>query len=460
MYALFTAIPLVGHLNPLIRQAAELQRRGRRVAIATFRELAAHVESECPGLPVVDLGPLGDLRRVLRENEEAASRDRDFARGTLRIVRGLTAVWPAMFDGLQSAIADDRPDVMVVDLFSSAGMCVADANGIPLVVNNPDLLASLPVTLLPPADDVPFLFSGRSIRDVGLAQRIAGPIVRRLARLATRLTIERDLNALRASRGLRPTTIDALLRDRTILVDGAFGLEYRRPIPPNVHMVGPMLHAEHERLPDELARWIEDGSPVVYANLGTLAVASNEQLEAMLAALTDDRFRSLWILKDAQRARLPKQLPESVRVLSWGPAPITVLEHPDVHAFVSHCGINSVYESIAAGTPIVGIPMFADQRDMAVRVADAGAGVWIDKNAVRAADLKAAIARVVDDPSFVAALPPLQDAFRARAASSALLTSSSRHCHDACAAISSASTVVATASRAPRRGASARAFAT
>jgi hypothetical protein len=42
-YALFTAIPFVGHLNPLIRQAEQLQRRGWRVGIA------AHVtaDSDC-----------------------------------------------------------------------------------------------------------------------------------------------------------------------------------------------------------------------------------------------------------------------------------------------------------------------------------------------------------------------------------------------------------------------------
>jgi len=35
------AIPLVGHLNPLLRQAEELQRRGWRVAFFTRRSIAA-----------------------------------------------------------------------------------------------------------------------------------------------------------------------------------------------------------------------------------------------------------------------------------------------------------------------------------------------------------------------------------------------------------------------------------
>ena len=408
MYALFTAVPLVGHLNPLIRQAEELRHRGWRVAIASLHELGPHVAAESPDLPFVDLGPLGEVAADLRRNEDAASRDRHFARGTLRIVRGLGAVWPLMYDGLTAAVAEDRPDIMVVDLFSAAGVCVADAAGIPVVINNPDLLPSLPVTLLPPADEVPFLFSGRSIRNIGWGQRLAGPLVRRLAGAVASLTVGRDLNAMRATRGLSPVSLDAFLRERLIMVNGAFGVEYERPLPPTVHLVGPMLPSEVAPLPDELSRWLHGGTPVVYVNLGTLAVASDVQLAVIVEALTSDRFRALWIVRPA--SRLPRTLPRSVRVLEWGPLPFAILTHPNVRAFVSHCGINSAYESLAAGAPIVGIPMFADQRDMAVRVADAGAGVWLDKHRFHATDLRHAIERVLDDPSFTHSLPAVQAA--------------------------------------------------
>jgi UDP:flavonoid glycosyltransferase YjiC (YdhE family) len=412
-YALFTAIPLVGHLNPLIRQAEELRRRGWRVAVACMSEMRAHVEAESPGTAFVDLGPLGAIADALRADEEAASRDRHFGRGTMRILRGLTAVWPAMYDGLRASVAADRPDVMVVDLFTSAGLSVADAAGVPFAINNPDLLASIPVSLLPPADDVPFLFSGRSIRDVGWGQRLAGPIVRRLAYAAAYATVGRDLNALRATRGLAAVGLDTLLRGRTIMVDGAFGLEYTRPLPPDIHMVGPMLPAETPPIPADLSRWLDEGAPVVYVNMGTMAVASDAQLQAMLEALSGETFRALWILKAPQLARLPQPLPSSVRVLAWGPPPLAVLAHPNVRVFVSHCGINSVHESLTAGTPIVGIPMFADQRDMAVRVADAGVGLWLDKSRFSAGDLRGAVVRVLTEEPFRRAIPAVQQALAA-----------------------------------------------
>ncbi|PIY71927.1 hypothetical protein COY87_03625, partial [Candidatus Roizmanbacteria bacterium CG_4_10_14_0_8_um_filter_33_9] len=54
----------------------------------------------------------------------------------------------------------------------------------------------------------------------------------------------------------------------------------------------------------------------------------------------------------------------------------------EVAAFVSHCGDTSVYESVEALVPIVGIPLFADQPDMCARIVDAGVGVRVDKHAL------------------------------------------------------------------------------
>jgi UDP:flavonoid glycosyltransferase YjiC (YdhE family) len=408
MYALFTSIPLVGHINPLLRQAEALRRRGWRVALATTSNMAAHVAAEAPDVAFVDLGSLGAVEASLRHDQARASMGRRFDAGTLGIVRGLTAAWPVMFDGLSAAIARDRPDVMVADLFTAAGVCAADAAGIPVVIHNANLLGAMSVKLLPPADHLPLLFSGRSRGEVGAGQRLFGPVIRAVAATVASLTIGRDLNAQRRRRGLPPVDIHERLRGRTILVMGAFGLEYERPLPASIVMVGAMLPAAAPPLPDEIERWLTAGPPVVYCNLGTMAAAPPRQLETMAAAFNaDPERRVLWVLRP--RARWPATAPH-VRLIEWGPPPQSVLAHANVKAFVTHCGINSVHESIWAGTPMIGIPMFADQRDMAARVQDAGAGVRLDKHRFTAGDLGNAVRRVVSDERFRAAMPALQRA--------------------------------------------------
>jgi UDP:flavonoid glycosyltransferase YjiC (YdhE family) len=413
MYALFTSVPLVGHANPLLRQAEELHRRGWRVAFAGAREIEAHVKTEVSSVTFLDLGPIGAAADRLREAQARASLDASFVRGTRCIIDALWALWPSMYDGLVGAMAADRPDVLVADLFSTAGVSAAEAAGVRCIVNNPDLLGAISVRVLPPADALPFLFSGRSVHDVPWWQPLAAPLVRRVAAVAASVTVGRELNRQRASRGLSPMNVHDLVRDRPVLVDGAFGLEYPRPLPPNIAMVGAMLPSAVPPLPADFTGWLSEGPPVVYVNMGTLAVLPPAQLAKMADALSHERFRVLWIRRSAGTPGVDGSIRSGVRVLDWGPAPLAVLSHPNVKVFVSHCGINSVYEAVRAGTPIVGIPMFADQRDMAVRVADAGIGVWLDKRRFTADELRDAVLRVLGDDAMRRALPGVQRALDA-----------------------------------------------
>ena len=415
MYALFTAIPFVGHFNPLLRQAQELQRRGWRVAMAAHRELAPHLDAELPGVPIVDLGALGPIRDRLREREEAASADADYTRGGLTMMPSLFEVWSSLVDSVAEALARDRPDVMVSDIFASPAFYAAADAGVPFVINNPTLLTAVPLQLLPPAPGVPFVTTGRSIHEMGWWDRVREPFFRGGTNLFLALTLGRRLNALRAARGL-PRARVAALRDRPILVNGVFGLEYERPLPPNVHMVGPMLGPMDGAVPPEsaeLTAWLADGQPVVYANLGTVARAPADQLAKMAEAFASKEMRVLWVVRDNLRDRLPAVMPPNIRLANWIESPRAVVAHPNVRVFVSHCGINSVYESMAAGTPVVGIPMLSDQRDMAVRVSDAGVGLWVDKTRFSSAELRAAIDRVRGDDGFRSRIGPIQESMAA-----------------------------------------------
>ncbi len=413
MYALFVAIPFVGHVNPLLRQASELGRRGWRAAVAVHEELVEHVRSEAPGVSILDLGALGPLRERLRECEEAASVEPDYTKGAMKIMPAIVESFLPTFDGVTAAIRRDRPDVLVSDLFTAAGYGAAFDAGVPLVVNDPGLLTAVPMQLLPPAPHLPFVTSGRSIHEMRWIDRAVEPLLRRGFTLTLALTLSRRLNALRRARALPPLDGPAILRGRPILVNGVFGLEYERPLPENVHMVGPMLTADVPPESAALCAWLADASPVVYANLGTVATAPREQLAKMAEAFAIDGLRVLWVVRDAVRDRLPPALAPNIRVANWVQSPRAILAHPNVHAFVSHCGINSVYESMAAGTPIVGIPMFSDQRDMAVRVSDAGVGLWMDKTRFSVAELRTAIGQVVTNATFRARITPIADAIAA-----------------------------------------------
>lgn len=410
-YALFVSIPLIGHINPLLPQAEELARRGWRVALASTQNVRGHIERQSRGIEFVDLGSPGPLAPQLKAEADTAA-DPTGHRATMKIANGFVEIWPGMYDRLCTSIAERRPDVMVVNLVSFAGMDAADKHGIPFVVNNPYLIGTLPANLLPPADDLPVFLSGKSKSELGLRDRIKAPLMRIVSPHLLNLTMGRKLNALRRSRGRAPVPLSEALRDRLILTTAAFGLDYSRPLPPLIQMVGPMI-PDPEPLPEEYKAWIESGPPVVYANLGTLAAPPRELLLRVLSALESDSFRVLWVLKQELKDLLGStKIPTNVRIEPWVPSTVALLSHENVRVFLSHCGVNSVHESLYAGTPVVGIPLLAGQGDMAARIRDAGVGLTLDKGTFTGTELRRALLRVLQEDSFRRAIPAIQSSFQ------------------------------------------------
>ena len=70
------------------------------------------------------------------------------------------------------------------------------------------------------------------------------------------------------------------------------------------------------------------------------------------------------------------ELPENISVFSHVDQ-IAVLKKADV--FVSHCGMNSVSESLYFEVPLVMLPQTTEQKGVAERVSQLGAGVKLDK---------------------------------------------------------------------------------
>ncbi|XP_028223889.1 UDP-glucose:2-hydroxyflavanone C-glucosyltransferase-like [Glycine soja] len=47
-------------------------------------------------------------------------------------------------------------------------------------------------------------------------------------------------------------------------------------------------------------------------------------------------------------------------ITNWAPQ-LDILKHPSIGGFVSHCGWNSLTESVSCGVPIIGLPLFGEQ---------------------------------------------------------------------------------------------------
>lgn len=52
--------------------------------------------------------------------------------------------------------------------------------------------------------------------------------------------------------------------------------------------------------------------------------------------------------------------------------------HPNVKLFISHGGISGVYETVDAGVPVLGFPLFYDQPRNIANLVNAGMAISMD----------------------------------------------------------------------------------
>ncbi|KAL2528824.1 UDP-Glycosyltransferase superfamily protein [Forsythia ovata] len=113
-----------------------------------------------------------------------------------------------------------------------------------------------------------------------------------------------------------------------------------------------------------LDRKQEEGKPVLYVAFGSQADISREQIKQIKTGLEKSGVNFLWVVgknqvedDDGFEYRVKDR---GMLVKEWVDQR-EILEHSSVQGFLSHCGWNSVMESICAKVPILAWPMMAEQ---------------------------------------------------------------------------------------------------
>ncbi|XVE93593.1 hypothetical protein REPUB_Repub01dG0207900 [Reevesia pubescens] len=121
---------------------------------------------------------------------------------------------------------------------------------------------------------------------------------------------------------------------------------------------------------------------VVYISFGTVATLPDDELIALAEAVEEGHIPFLWSLNDNCKQHLPNGFVERTsmygKIVPWAPQ-TQVLGHASTGVFVTHCGANSVFESIANGVPMICRPMFGDHAVIGRVVAEIwGIGVRVE----------------------------------------------------------------------------------
>ena len=150
---------------------------------------------------------------------------------------------------------------------------------------------------------------------------------------------------------------------------------------PPLYDVGPIVNAQTGFGEDQaIKRWLDDQPPssVVFLCFGSMGAFDVDQIKEIALALEHSGHRFLWSLRRLPpkgKMGFPREytnvedvLPQGFlyrtagigKVIGWTPQ-VAVLAHPAVGGFISHCGWNSILESICYGVPIATWPMYHEQ---------------------------------------------------------------------------------------------------
>ena len=280
-----------------------------------------------------------------------------------------------------------RPTWSWANFFVFGAQIAAEAEGVPFAFLVSNLL-SFPGSGTPPLGPGP---------EAG--PRPARPGARRGARTALMARLFDKgldrLNEVRSANGVAPvaSVLESFERaDRLLLMTSrAFEYETFSP-PPNVRLVGPRLDD-----PAWAGEWTPPAGddPLVLVGMSSTFMDHAEVLQRATSALGDLPVRGLVTTGPA----IPVDAidaPANVTVVRRAPHS-EVLRHAS--AVVTHAGHGTVIKSLAAGVPVVAVPLGRDQLDNAARVAHHGAGLRLKPKASSDA-IARAVRRVLDEPSY------------------------------------------------------------
>ncbi|RYF81209.1 MAG: glycosyltransferase [Comamonadaceae bacterium] len=205
--------------------------------------------------------------------------------------------------------------------------------------------------------------------------------------------------------GIAPcASLEACLSPRLQLSQTTAGFDFpRRCAPPHLHHVGPLRRMPVAVGAPQPARGENPvptpGVPYVYASLGTLQgsryglfLRTAKACKALGAQLLVAHCGGLSARREqalrAAGARWVVHTADQVAVLAR------------VDAMVTHAGLNTALECLAAGVPMLALPLAFDQPGVSARIVHAGAGLRLSPHRASVAALRDGLAQLLAEPAF------------------------------------------------------------
>ncbi len=379
-----------GHLNPSTTLARALAARGHRVTL--FARPDAEAKARACDLAFEAVGAAAFPRGSIEPTLERLGRLEGWA-ALLFTLNVLSESARAFLEDGPARLRAAKLDLLLIDEVCPAAEAVADELRLPYVTIC-NALSLAPDPGLPPP-----IFGWRYR---------PGPVARMRNRLVAFL-LERseqlsrgDIRRYRAARGL-PTRAGQMRRAMIAQQPALF--DFPRAAQPRwFHHAGP-FHDPASGDPVDFPFERLDGRPLIFASMGTLQNRQRDVFQAIAEACAGLDVQLLITLGRKTAATsgpespqaLGRSLPGQPLVVAYAPQRALLARAAVV---ITHAGLNTALETLAAGVPMVALPVTNDQPGVAARLARLGVAEVVTRAAFEPAVLRRAIRRVLVEPSY------------------------------------------------------------
>lgn len=196
-----------------------------------------------------------------------------------------------------------------------------------------------------------------------------------------------------------PSMLEIERNQSLTLMNSHFSLDTPLPLLPGQVEIGGMHCRPGKPLPQELESWISGAGAagVVYFSLGSTnqgTVLPRQYRDILLQAFRRISQRVLW--KNVEEV---DDVPENVLVMKWVPQQ-DVLAHPNVKVFISHAGLLSTQEAAYHATPVLALPIAADQPRNADQIKKSGFGLALEWEEITVDLVLETLRELIDNPRY------------------------------------------------------------
>ena len=337
----FFCIPAHGHTNPTLGVVKELFSRGHQVWYYSYNMMREKIESA--GASFVSCDDYDMEQKLSPKDSVRVTKDLAFS------TKILVDTTLALDDRVCADMAQLKPDCIVADSMAIWGKAVALKLGIPFV-----------------SSTTTFAFNQYSAK---VMKQGIGKLFNMLFSMPQ---ISKQLKRLQKKGYPIKSILDILQNDNnthTIVYTSAAFQPCAETFSDKYAFVGPSIRPALDRIEKKREK-------LIYLSMGTVNNDMMPLYKSFLSSLADTEYQVILSVGNLFSIADFGELPENISVFPQLDQ-IAVLQQADV--FVSHCGMNSVTESLYFGVPLVMLPQTAEQGGVATRVEQLGAGIKLKK---------------------------------------------------------------------------------